>query len=105
MRSISRFVFAVVLFGLVATGARAEEEVSLADVMQAQRQACSSLSRQELLDKGTDCPKVAKPVNDTVSVIAGIVSFAALAASVFTNTPTATLGLMSVSIGADQVGK
>lgn len=105
MRSISRFVFAVVLFGLVATGARAEEELSLADVMQAQRQECSTLSRQELHDKGADCLRAAKPVNDAVRVISGIVSFAALAASVFTNTPTATLGLMSVSIGADQVGK
>lgn len=105
MRSISRYVFAAVLLGLFTTGVRAEEELSLADVMQAQRQECSSLSQQELLDKGVGCPKVAKPASGTVSVIAGIVSFAALAASVFTSAPTATLGLLSVSIGADQVGK
>jgi hypothetical protein len=105
MRSISRFVFAAILLGLVATGARAEEELSLADVMQAQRQECSSLSQQELLDKGVDCPKAAKPASGTVGIVAGAVSFAALAASVFTNTPTATLGWISVSVGADQVGK
>lgn len=105
MRSIFRFVFAAVLFGLVATGARAEEELSLADVMQAQRQECNSLSQQALLDKGVDCPKAAKPASGTVGIVASAVSFAALATSVFTNTPTATLGWIGVSIGADQIGK
>jgi hypothetical protein len=105
MRSVFLFVFAAVLFGLVTTGARAEEPLSLADVMQAQRQECNFFSQQELLDKGVDCPKAAEPVSGTVGIVASVVSFTALATSVFTNTPTATLGWIGVSIGADQIGK
>lgn len=105
MGSIIRIVYGAVLLGLIAIGARAEEELSLADVMQAQRHECSSLSQQEQLEKGVDCPKAIKSESGTVGAVGSIVSFAALAASVFTRTPTATLGLIGVSIGADHVGK
>lgn len=54
-RVTSQHVLATVVLTLVLTGARADDEPSLAETMQAQRQVCSSLSQQELVVADADC--------------------------------------------------